>query len=223
MYITDSEVQQMLFGMYAIVAGNSILMYDHMVTLPEEIAFIWRRPKALSAMLFLLNRYGALLINISTLVVYFRPVISDELSCLKYSLYRELALFLQGIIVCIIMAMRTYALYGLCCAGTFGKYSGDVDIVPGIGCIETFSKAVYVILIPVSSQFIFDLFIFILTMYRIYKTWGLLRLSLVTRRNIIDVMFNDAMTLSNIPNILSYYSSSVRIQISHPTFSSSVS
>ncbi|KAG1811825.1 uncharacterized protein BJ212DRAFT_1373383 [Suillus subaureus] len=110
-------------------------------------------------MLFLLNRYVALFANISSLVVDLQPIISDE-SCLKYSLYREVALFLQGMIVSVIMAMRTYALYGcskrlltwivivmlalvgVCCAGTFGKYSGDVDIVPGVGCNETFSKKV---------------------------------------------------------------------------------
>ncbi|KAG0702180.1 hypothetical protein DFH29DRAFT_511822 [Suillus ampliporus] len=48
-----------------------ILIYDHMVTLPEEIAFIWCRPKALSAMLFLLNRYVALLGNICSLFIGF--------------------------------------------------------------------------------------------------------------------------------------------------------
>ncbi|KAG1726496.1 hypothetical protein EDD22DRAFT_443660 [Suillus occidentalis] len=52
-------------------------MYDHMMTLPEEIVFIWRRPKALSAILFLLNRYVALLSNICGLVMDFVPV-SDE-------------------------------------------------------------------------------------------------------------------------------------------------
>jgi hypothetical protein len=46
-------------------------------TLPEEIAFIWCRPKALSAILFLLNRYFALLANISNLVVAYMPL-SDE-------------------------------------------------------------------------------------------------------------------------------------------------
>ncbi|KAG1763305.1 hypothetical protein EDD22DRAFT_887559 [Suillus occidentalis] len=164
--ITDLDVQQMLFCMYTILAGSSILIYDHMLTLPEEITFIWRRPKALPAMLFLLNRYFALFANISSLVVYFQPVISDE-SCSKFSLYRELALFLQGVIVSVIMAMRLYALYGcskrlliwivivmfvlgaVCCAGTFGQYSGDVDVVPGVSCNETFSKAMYVVLISV--------------------------------------------------------------------------
>jgi hypothetical protein len=55
-----------------------------MVTLPEEIAFIWRRPKSLSAMLFLINRYVALLVNISSLVVDFQPVISDEVLSFRY-------------------------------------------------------------------------------------------------------------------------------------------
>ncbi|KAG1732499.1 hypothetical protein EDB19DRAFT_1262914 [Suillus lakei] len=85
MYIADSEVQQMLFYMYAILAGNSILIYDHIVTLPEEIAFIWRRPKALSAILFLLNRYVALLSNMSSLVVDFQPIISDEVLLFCYA------------------------------------------------------------------------------------------------------------------------------------------
>ncbi|KAG2068129.1 hypothetical protein BDR04DRAFT_1103797 [Suillus decipiens] len=125
-----------------------------MVTLPEEIAFIWRRPKALSAILFLLNRYVALLSNICSLVMYFAPV-SDE-SCSKYTLYRQLAIFLQATIICIILTIRTYALYGCskrlltwlaivmialaACAGTFGRFSGDVKMVSEFSCNETFSK-----------------------------------------------------------------------------------
>jgi hypothetical protein len=55
-----------------------------MVTLPEEIVFIWHRPKALSAMLFLLNRYVALLSNICGLVMDFVPV-SDEVLQFHYA------------------------------------------------------------------------------------------------------------------------------------------
>ncbi|KAG1769387.1 hypothetical protein EDD22DRAFT_165961 [Suillus occidentalis] len=200
-------------------------MYDHMMTLPEEIVFIWRRPKALSAILFLLNRYVALLSNICGLVMDFVPV-SDEvcfililgfmafaqdgLSCLKYALYRQLAILLQTAIVCIIMTIRTYALYdcskcllawmgivmvalaGLACVGTFGHFSGNMEIVPGIGCNETFSKAVAArIGLAYVALLIFDIFIFILTVYRIYKTSSLLRFSLVTRRNIVDTIFCD--------------------------------
>ncbi|KAG2343509.1 hypothetical protein BDR05DRAFT_963078 [Suillus weaverae] len=176
----------------------------------------------------------------------FVPV-SDE-SCSKYALYRQLAIFLQATIVCIIMIIRTYALYGrskrflacvaiviialtiLACAGTFGHFSGDVEIEPGVGCNETFSKAVAArIGLAYVALFIFDLFIFILTVYRICQNSSLLRLTLVTRRNIIDVIFCDgamffgAMTLSNIPNILTYYFGSVWLRGSLSTFTGCMS
>lgn len=49
-------------------------MYDHIVTLAEEVNFIWRRPKALSAISFLVNRYFALLGNIYGLLIAFMPI-----------------------------------------------------------------------------------------------------------------------------------------------------
>ncbi|KAG1737416.1 hypothetical protein EDB19DRAFT_1909738 [Suillus lakei] len=146
------------------------------------------------------------------------------------------------------MTIRTYALYhcskrllawllvilvalaGAASVGTFGRFSGNTIILPGVGCYETYTAETYAILFDVlctCSQavadlsvslglawvalFVFDLLIFILTVYRICTTRGLLRLSLVTRRNVIDTIFHDgamyfgAMALFNIPNILTYY------------------
>ncbi|KAG1871472.1 hypothetical protein F4604DRAFT_1769893, partial [Suillus subluteus] len=123
-----------------------------MATLPEEIAFIWRRPKALSAMLFLLNRYLALLVNISCLVLSFVPLSAE--------LYRQLTFVFQAIIVCLIMTIRTYALYGgskrlltlmtiimITLAITvsvegLGRYMGAAVLLPGVGCYETYTAAV---------------------------------------------------------------------------------
>ncbi|KAG1871473.1 hypothetical protein F4604DRAFT_814819 [Suillus subluteus] len=79
------------------------------------------------------------------------------------------------------------------------------------------------------AEMIFELLIFILTVYRICKTTGLLRLSLVTRKNIIDIMFHDgamyfgAMTLVNIPNILTFYSGSVAVRGSLSSLTSCLS
>ncbi|KAG2358394.1 hypothetical protein BDR07DRAFT_1379442 [Suillus spraguei] len=231
MYTTDLEVQQtwLLFCMYAILAGNSILIYDHIVTLPEEITLIWRRPKALSAILFLLNRYVALLSNISALVKDFVPV-SDEVLQFRYASY-----FCRAMIVCIIMVIRTYALYGcskrllawmaivmtalvgLACVGTFGQFSGDVEIVQEDGCNEAVSKMVYVVFIPVlcaCSKVFAEQLESGWHGWRLYRTCkinSLPRLSLVTGKNIINVIFCDGamffgvMTLFNIPNILTYY------------------
>ncbi|KAG1722774.1 hypothetical protein EDB19DRAFT_1834882 [Suillus lakei] len=179
----------------------------------------------------------------------------------------QIALVFQAVIVCLIMTIRTYALYGgskrllvwmtiimialavAASVGSLGHFSGDATILPGVGCHETYTTETYAILFadlhaylkvvaePLVSEFqvlvaynlmsrpyeiaglgltwlaelIFELLVFILIVYRIFKTGGLLRLSLVTRRNIIDIIFHDgamyfgAMTLVNIPNILTYY------------------
>jgi hypothetical protein len=246
MFITDSEAQQILLCTYAVLAGNSILIYDHVITLPEEIAFIWRRPKTLSAMLFLLNRYLALLGIICSMVVQ-NFLVSDEI-CSKYTMYRQLDILIQGTIICIIMAIRTYALYscsqrlltwmsimivalvGVACAVTFAQVSGDAAILPGIGCYEVYTAetAARVGLAWV-ALFVFDSLIFILTVYRICKTRGLPWSSLINRRNVIDVIFQDgvmyfgAMVLINIPNILTYYSGSVAIRGSLCNFTSCIS
>ncbi|KAG2151155.1 uncharacterized protein EDB93DRAFT_296019 [Suillus bovinus] len=209
---TTTEAQEILLCMYTGLVGDSILMYDHMATLPEEIAFIWRRPKALSATLFLVNRYFALLVNISCLVII------------------QVSFVFQAVVVCLIMAIRTYALYGGISAGSLGHYSSDAVLLPGVGCYETYTAATATRLgLAWLAEMVFQTLIFILTVYRIFKTRSLLRLSLVTRRNIVDIVFHDgamyfgAMALVNIPNILTYYSGSVGIRGSLSTLTSCLS
>jgi hypothetical protein len=99
----------MIFKLYAVLVANSILIYDHIATITDEITFIWCRPKALSATLFLVNRYFALLGNVYMLSAYILPI-SNE-SCGAYLVYRELLFFSQQIFVCLILTLRTYALY----------------------------------------------------------------------------------------------------------------
>ncbi|KAG1726402.1 hypothetical protein EDB19DRAFT_1752603 [Suillus lakei] len=227
-----TEKLQLLFHLYAVLVANSIMIYDHMVTLPEEIAFIWCRPKVLSAILFLVNRYVALVGNIFGLIIDFLPAVSDE-SCSKYMLVRELFLFLQQITVCLTLTLRTYALYGrsrrlLCClviislalagaasAGSFGDNSNTATDMQGSDCHNTLTAETAVRYgLAWVAVFVYESLIFVLTIFRTCKIRGLLRLSL-SRRNILDIMFQDgamyfaAMTLINLPNILTYYCGSV--------------
>ncbi|KAG1729519.1 uncharacterized protein EDB91DRAFT_1159446 [Suillus paluster] len=231
---------------YSVLVANSILIYDHIVTLPEEITFIWCRPKARSAVLFFINRYVALLGNICGLVMDFLPV-SDK-SCSHYVLARQLLIYFQQFIVCLILTLRVYALYGgnkrlvkwivtiglglagAASAGTFGHFSSNETILLGIGCYETYTaKTAARLGLAWLALFVFELLIFALTVYRIFRIRGLLRLSLVTRRNIVDIIFHDgamyfgAMVLCNIPNILTYYSGSVATRGSLATFTSCMS
>ncbi|KAG0699218.1 hypothetical protein DFH29DRAFT_1070783 [Suillus ampliporus] len=222
---TDSEAQLMSLYIYAILAGNSILIYDHMVTLPEEVTFIWCRPKALSAMLFLANRYIALLGNICALVMGFLPI-SDELAGSQrisvelfeiYASQTTAPVFSRShglpcskrLLACMIIII--VALGGGASAGTFGHFSSNATtILPGVGCHEIYSAQMYAILF-VALRACSNVVAEPSVLGWIYKTRGLLRPSLVTRRYVIDIVFHDgamyfgAMVLCNIPNILTYY------------------
>ncbi|KAG1798849.1 uncharacterized protein HD556DRAFT_1348488 [Suillus plorans] len=110
--ITDLEAQQVSVYLYILFASISVLIYDHVATLPEEIMFIWRRPKAMSAVLFLINRYLAVLNNILALMGSFLPVSPERLSCSKYVMVVDVLQFFQQIFICLTLTLRTYALYG---------------------------------------------------------------------------------------------------------------
>ncbi|KAG2140857.1 hypothetical protein BD769DRAFT_1662778 [Suillus cothurnatus] len=238
-----------------------------MATLTEEINFIWRRPKALSAIAFLVNRYFALLGNIYGLFFTFMPIPEQRFELLTLE-YLQLFIFFQQFIVGVILIIRTYALYncskrmlfwttlifvilaGGSSAGAIGQYAGNLTISPGVGCYETYTVEVYVIILApflvcskvvadlsVScglawlAMFAFELLIFVLTVRRTCKTRGLLRFRLTGRRNALDVIFHDgamyfgAMTLCNIPNIVMYYSALgiVRGSLGLATFTSCMS
>ncbi|KAG1840814.1 hypothetical protein DFJ58DRAFT_809694 [Suillus subalutaceus] len=163
-------------------------------------------------------------------------------------LYRQLFIFFQQVIVCVILIIRTYALYncskrlliwitlifiglvGGSAAGTFGQYAGS--LTTGVGCFETYtaeeSAGCGIAWLAILA---FELLIFVLTVHRTYKSRGLLQLRLVSRRNLLDVMFHDgamyfgAMTLCNVPNIVMYYfgSGAVRGSLGLATFTSCIS
>ena len=56
-----------------------ILWYDHIITMPNEIAGIWRRPKTMISWLYLVNRYLATLGNAAFLTIGFLTL-SDKVS-----------------------------------------------------------------------------------------------------------------------------------------------
>ncbi|KAF8874554.1 hypothetical protein BD779DRAFT_1678696 [Infundibulicybe gibba] len=52
------------FSFFSIVGTGSILYYDHLITIDREIKYVWKRPKMLSAYLFLANRYFSFSANL---------------------------------------------------------------------------------------------------------------------------------------------------------------
>ncbi|KAJ7121084.1 hypothetical protein C8R44DRAFT_171781 [Mycena epipterygia] len=104
----------------------TILYYDHLLTLPAEVAYIWRRPKSRSAYWFFLNRYLTFFTTLPITVFNFVQFNHDV--CGKYALFRQILLVVQVVIVDLILSLRVYAMYGLdrrilyilCCATVIG-------------------------------------------------------------------------------------------------------
>lgn len=225
MSITNLEAQQVSVYLYTDVVAICILIYDHISTLPEEIAFIWYRPKTLSATLFFINRYVALLSNISHMLGDFLPI--SNKSCSKYLLAREMLIRFQQTLICIILFLRTYALYGrskrllkwmviislpLAAAVWSGTFLHDSNNVTDGKCHEIYTTVTSIRRgIAWLAMFILELLIFALTVFKVCKTRGLPRFFQISRRDILDVIFYDGvmyfagMTLVNLSNILTYF------------------
>ncbi|KAF8980362.1 hypothetical protein BDQ17DRAFT_1263892, partial [Cyathus striatus] len=91
--------------------------YDHLITTGNEINFLWRRPKGPRTFWFFLNRYFSFFGNLVEIIITFMTIpdavfnCRKLLSCKAYNLFRQLFLVLNQIIVCILLALRIYALY----------------------------------------------------------------------------------------------------------------
>ncbi|KAG2110614.1 uncharacterized protein F5147DRAFT_651793 [Suillus discolor] len=180
----------------------------------EEITFIWYRPKALSAMLFLLNRYVALLGNVYGLLINFVPV-PEELSEIFvvqrtppfWSTIHRLpkCLLIWMVVVVIALAGVAFSTNGFK-AGIFGHSSSTVIVMSGVICYES-----DVIVTPAGpglawvALFAYELFIFVLTLSRIFKIRGMLRSPylIMSRKNTVDIIFQDGKNfVVSVPEIL---------------------
>ncbi|KAF7378223.1 hypothetical protein MSAN_00247100 [Mycena sanguinolenta] len=95
---------------YLHLVGITVLYWDHLITLGNEVNLIWGRPKSLSAYCFFLNRYFAFFSGIPVAMIAFLSPSTQM--CLRLSLFRELALVVTQMITSVIMIIRVYALYG---------------------------------------------------------------------------------------------------------------
>ncbi|KAG2138794.1 hypothetical protein BD769DRAFT_1384555 [Suillus cothurnatus] len=134
----------------------------------------------------------------------------------------ELLIFGQQFIVCFILSLRTYALYGrskrlliwmvvagIALAGVASVgISGHstVIIVPGVNCFESdVSVTLASPGLAWVALFAYELLIFVLTVSRICKTKGMLRSPylVMSRQNIIDIIFQDGkFSVVSVPEIL---------------------
>ncbi|KAJ7698020.1 hypothetical protein B0H17DRAFT_1197013 [Mycena rosella] len=108
--------------LYLYFCAIVILYYDHLLTLPAEVAYIWRRAKTRSAYWFFLNRYLNFFCTLPIAVFNFvqfdhvRSVFARHF--FPYSInitqLRQVRAFPAGLARgAVILSLRVYAMYGL--------------------------------------------------------------------------------------------------------------
>ncbi|KAI5994932.1 hypothetical protein F5J12DRAFT_929400 [Pisolithus orientalis] len=216
-------------------AALSFLLYDHLITLAEEVAYIWARPKRASAILFLVNRYLGCFSTIAQAVMLlavmspevrliwpscFCPVlfeylaislssevwVDDVATCVQYIHYRQVLLFVNQTIVCILFMIRTYALYGrskrllvfflltsLALASPVvwslvGQQATSATNVPGCQMIYNTNTAIH-LAVPYEALCVFDTLIFGLTAYKTFDVG--VRSNAHSKPNLVMLLFRD--------------------------------
>ncbi|KAF5324247.1 hypothetical protein D9619_011401 [Psilocybe cf. subviscida] len=228
---------------YLHVFAVSFLFYDHAITLGDEVEYLWKRPKTRSTLWFFVTRYMGLFGNIAVTILAFTSMSSA--SCKRYSLYRQILLVATQVVVCILLTLRIYALYG--CSSrilAFMLASGlvllgisswslfgqkIVDAPQAAGCHTGLGfKTSIRIAAAWEALLVYDCIIFGLT---IFKTWTARLDHAITGINIplITLLLRDGaiyfvvLAFCNLSNILTFYVAGPFMRGGLSTFASCIS
>ncbi|KAH8828842.1 hypothetical protein DL96DRAFT_1595773 [Flagelloscypha sp. PMI_526] len=203
------------------------LLYDHVLTLGDEILYIWSTPLKKSGAVFSLNRYIGLIGNILALLLIHWTTMDSRL-CYKMNLVHQITLILVQVIVCFIISLRIYALYGCSKRVMWGLLGYASSLIGVVGwsmsgqslikgnsisndCHLSIDRASAIRLaICWEALFAYDTTIFLLTLY---KTWRNAPSTAIgrSRQSLSALLLRDGafyfmfMALANLANILTFY------------------
>ncbi|KDR67443.1 hypothetical protein GALMADRAFT_147214 [Galerina marginata CBS 339.88] len=225
--------------------GWTIQYWDYLLTFDDEIRYIWQPTKSKGQYWFYLNRYIPFFGNLAVIVCNFSPLSPkvevrkrshDIKRCSRmipssftgFTLFHQVLIIAIQIIVAVILGLRTYALYNC------SKILLTAIIVLWAGCLATVAWSVspheggavsrqtgFRLAAAWESLLVYDLFIFVLTLFKSRKRLG--------GNNLVSLMLRDGAIYSgvilaaNTSNVITYYVGSPYLKGCLATFSSSVS
>ncbi|KAL7284254.1 hypothetical protein PYCCODRAFT_1430119 [Trametes coccinea BRFM310] len=96
---------------YAELASTVIILFDHIITLDQEINLIWRSQFSLGKVLFLVNRYYALCVVLFNNYALFNTNNLTDSFCLSWFKWQGWTGVITFVIAELILQLRLYALY----------------------------------------------------------------------------------------------------------------
>ncbi|KAJ3914936.1 hypothetical protein F5877DRAFT_49549, partial [Lentinula edodes] len=222
----------------------AFLYWDHLITFPDEIQYLWKRSMGWSTALFFFNRYFAALGNIVVTVSLFSSGLTESvttstdnasISCRPFHLFREILLVLTQVIVCILLTIRIYALYHcsrrmLIYMLVTGFTLGGLSIVSLIYMLtkpcspRLIDHSLIEVAAAWEALFLYDSMLFVMTLHKAYKTRYELRQERL-RIPLVVIILRDGsvMALANLINISTFYYAQPFLRGALCTFASSMS
>ncbi|KAJ7624924.1 hypothetical protein FB45DRAFT_924545 [Roridomyces roridus] len=216
--LSPTETQYQLdVNAYCTIAAFTILMWEYLITLDQEIIAFWGT-RTWAWFLFALNRYSSLASCVPIMLEFFWTTSSTH----KLETFHQWYTIAAQAVVGALLIMRTYALYGksrvllllmlgvaagVCAIGAWILFSGKGSpndpntLVVDIGCAIALDIASRRLGHAWTGMLVFDVLIFGLTAYK----------ALMVSRNerskgLLFLLIRDGivMILSNIGNIMSF-------------------
>ncbi|KAJ6571478.1 hypothetical protein B0H19DRAFT_1130076 [Mycena capillaripes] len=203
----------------------TFLYFDHALSFSDEVRFLWRKAKTRSTYYFFVNRYLAFFGG--AVITVFRFVAVPTSVCTHVNLFRQVLLVINQCLVCLLLTLRIYALYGrdkrvyvgmlgfgagllgISCWALVGKNGAQEP--NAIGChIDNSQRLGIYIAVPWEALLVYDVVIFLALFYKSFQTradsptlrWHSPLLTLLIRDGAIYFVI---MALMNLANILTFY------------------
>jgi len=96
---------------YTLVSTVALLIYDYMLTLNEEIRFMWSRRMTLGKVLFFLNRYLPFVTSFFALYAYILSLRTDIRTCREYHVVASCLAYVSFLVALAVQFMRAYAVW----------------------------------------------------------------------------------------------------------------
>ncbi|KIJ65485.1 hypothetical protein HYDPIDRAFT_88086, partial [Hydnomerulius pinastri MD-312] len=95
------------------LSGYSCLVYDYILTLDDEVKFIWQAPWTVTKVIFLINRYGNLLSQTFIHVIETGWVVHNSQDlCQRFNLFTSIFMLLSSESIHILVLFRAWAIWG---------------------------------------------------------------------------------------------------------------
>ncbi|KAF8189448.1 hypothetical protein K438DRAFT_1722086 [Mycena galopus ATCC 62051] len=105
-----SGLQDIQATRFSQLASSAIIIFDHIITLDEEVELIWKSPWSMGKALFVINRYYTLASVVINNYALFSSSLTDSF-CLRFFQWQGWTGLIACMIAEVILQMRLYALY----------------------------------------------------------------------------------------------------------------